>query len=92
MTKETIFQEAERIIVGDRQEDYGPLRKSFERIAEMWSVILERMVTVEQVGLCMIAFKLCRQCHRAKRDNLVDVAGYARILEMLADDAQEPTP
>jgi len=38
------------------------------------------------VPLCMIAVKLARQAHRHKRDNLVDIAGYARTAAMIAGD------
>ena len=38
------------------------------------------------VPLCMIAVKLARQAHRHKRDNLVDIAGYARTAAMVAGD------
>ena len=34
----------------------------------------------------MIAVKLARQTHQHKRDNLVDIAGYARTAAMVAGD------
>ena len=43
-------------------------------------------VTPMDVPLCMIAVKLARQAHRHKRDNLVDIAGYARTAAMVAGD------
>ncbi|MHB8511466.1 MAG: DUF6378 domain-containing protein [Actinomycetota bacterium] len=53
---ETILEEAARIVGGDRRQDYGGVRGSFDRIAKGWSSILGIDVTGEQVGLCMIAF------------------------------------
>jgi hypothetical protein len=34
----------------------------------------------------MIAVKLARQAHRHRRDNLVDIAGYARTAAMVAGE------
>lgn len=80
-----VLQEADWITSVDRQKDYGHPRDDFGRTAQIWSAILGIPITAEQVGLCMIGVKLARQVHRPKRDNLIDVAGYARTLEMLAE-------
>ena len=45
----------------------------------MWSVIFETDITPNQVALAMIALKITRQMHANKRDNWVDIAGYARL-------------
>jgi len=49
MKRREILQEAERIINGKRAEDYGDAYENHERIANLWSVILETDVTPEQV-------------------------------------------
>ncbi len=77
----TILQEAQGIVYGDRQASYGKASTNFGRIARMWEEILDSKVTPEQVGMCMIAVKLARQCHKPSRDNLVDIAGYAATIE-----------
>lgn len=81
----TIFEEAEVIVGGDRRQDYGDVRESFERIGKAWSAVLPCDVTAEQVALCMIGLKLVRESHAHKRDNVVDIAGYARCLEKMTD-------
>lgn len=87
---ETILEEAIRITDGARQSDYGHPRDDFARTALMWTGILagklrpKAEVTAMDVPLCMIAVKLARQAHRDKRDNLVDIAGYARTAAMVA--------
>jgi len=87
---ETVLAEAIRITDGARQSDYGHPRDDFARTALMWTGILAGKlregaeVTAEDVPLCMIAVKLARQSHRHKRDNLVDIAGYARTAAMVA--------
>lgn len=83
---ETVLQEAERVVGGDRRQDYGGARGSFDRIAVIWGAILATEVTGEQVALCMIGLKLVRESHSHKRDNVVDIAGYARCIEKMGDE------
>lgn len=76
-----IFDEAHKIIGGERRSDYGDARKSFERIALTWSAVLGVTVTPEQVCLCMVGLKICREANGHKRDSLVDICGYTGLLE-----------
>lgn len=78
---ETILEEARFITDGAR--NYGTPEENFSRIALCWSAILEINLTPEQVALCMIAMKVCREAHAHKHDNIVDIAGYARCLAEL---------
>lgn len=80
-----ILEEANSLVHGDRAVDYDHPLDDFSRTAAMWSAILGVPVTAEQVGLCMIAVKLSRQVNRPKRDNLVDIAGYAETVQMCLD-------
>lgn len=80
-----ILQEADKLVNGDRQDDYGHPWHDFSRTAKMWSALLGVDVTPEQVGLCMIAVKLSRQCNRPKVDNMVDAAGYAQTVQMCVE-------
>jgi hypothetical protein len=86
---ESILQEAQRLTRGARQGDYGHPLDDFTRTGRMWAAILgvER-VTAEQVGLCMVALKISRQCNKPKRDNLVDGAGYMGTVEMVLDERE----
>lgn len=77
MSDETILQEAQRLVYGDRQGTYGHPGDDYERTAAMWSAILGVTVTAKQAVLCMCAVKISREVHRPSRDNLVDLAGYA---------------
>lgn len=83
--KENILHEADRITSTDRRAEYGSAKQSFGTIASLWSTVLGVPVTPMQVGLCMIQLKVARQMNGHKRDSLVDIAGYARTCEMLAD-------
>ena len=51
----------------------------------MWSIIFENEVTPNQVALAMIALKITRQMNTNKRDNWVDIAGYARVGNIIND-------
>lgn len=79
MTDVDILTEALDITTGDRHDEYGDCNVELDRVATMWSVIFESDVTPNQVALAMIALKLTRQMHTNKRDNWVDIAGYARV-------------
>ena len=89
---ESVLDEAKRITGGVRHDDYGHPCDDFDRTARMWTGILADKlrdgaeVAAMDVPLCMIAVKLARQAHRHKRDNLVDIAGYARTVAMVAGD------
>lgn len=89
---ETICQEADRLVSHDRGNDYGHPLEDFSRTGSLWAPILsewakmtdgEEPVSPELVGLCMIALKISREINRPKRDNRVDIAGYAKCLEMI---------
>ena len=83
----TILEEAAQVVEA-RGKNYAHPRENYERIAPMWSSILGAQVTPEQIALCMIVVKVSRHCHKPKRDNLVDIAGYARTLEMLDENPE----
>lgn len=87
--RETILEEAARITSGDRHRDYGHPLEDFTRTAKMWSAILGVEVPPEKVGLCMIALKISRECNLPKRDNRVDICGYANNLEMIDERRRE---
>jgi len=87
-----VLEEAAELTSGQRNADYGHPREDFARTAQMWNgVLAEKLREGEQIDamdvpLCMIAVKLARQAHRHKRDNLVDIAGYARTAAMIAGE------
>ena len=78
----SILQLAEEITSTERIIEYGHPAVNFADIATMWSVILKTNVTPTQVGLCNIATKICREINLHKRDNLVDIAGYAKAIDL----------
>lgn len=73
-----------------RGKSYGHPYEDFSRTAAFWSIIFGVPVTPEQVGLAMIAMKMSREINKSKRDNRLDIAGYAETLEMIAQKRSEP--
>lgn len=86
MNKQDILEEALDITQGDRQEDYGDCRIELDRIAKMWSVIFCKEITPNEVALAMISLKITRQMNKNKRDNWVDIAGYARVGNLVTEE------
>lgn len=86
---ESICQEAHRITNTDRNEDYGHPLDDFSHAAEIISAILQREISPEEIPLIQIGIKLARESNKHKRDNLVDIAGYANTMQMLLDEQEK---
>ena len=84
--KQSILVEAARLVDNDRAKDYGDPRDDFKRIATIWSTLLENKLNVDltpsEVGAMMIALKLSRTAFKNKRDNWIDIAGYAHCADL----------
>lgn len=86
--RESAVLEAHRLVHGDRGHNYGHPIEDFSRTAAIWNVLFGGKANGEPFGpqdvpLAMIAVKLSRETHGAKRDNRVDIAGYAETAEMV---------
>ena len=80
MKRAEILNKAESMINGPRAKDYGDEYENHQRIAKMWSVILEKEVTVAQVYQCMVAVKLCRLIETPDHeDSWLDICGYGAL-------------
>lgn len=83
-----LLREAHRIINGERQGQYGSPEDSFELIARFWNNYLrvagkrDNCMTPRDVAMLMILLKVAREAHAPKRDNLVDIIGYAALADM----------
>ncbi|QOP65919.1 hypothetical protein SEA_STLSCUM_56 [Mycobacterium phage STLscum] len=103
---ESILEEAQRLIHGPRNKNYGHPRENFDDIAELFSAYLERPITDLDVANLMILVKVARVKGTGyHRDSYTDIAGYAgcaaRIYEepveedgqlALSDEAGNVTP
>jgi hypothetical protein len=52
-------------------------------------VILDKEVTEEEVGLCMVGLKLAREVFKHNRDNFVDLIGYALTTDAVVRSKSE---
>ena len=81
MKRAEILQRAEQMINGPRARDYGDAYNNHERIAKMWTVLLEKEITVAQVYQCMIAVKLSRLIETPEHeDSAIDICGYGALM------------
>ena len=85
--RQFFLKTAEDLINGPRAKEYGPARKNHERIAQIWSIILEQEITPEQVVACMVGLKLARLSEdMTKNDSWVDIIGYAALGGEIVND------
>lgn len=94
MPEETILQEAHRLVHGDRGTAYGHPLDDYSRTGMIWGGLLYEWaqeagrspvpvpVPAELAILCMIGVKMSREVNKRKRDNRVDIVGYAECLDM----------
>ena len=87
--EKSILSEAEEIVNGNRHSDYGDARESFSRIATIASVMVGKELSPEDCCAVMMAVKLVRESFAHKRDNLVDLCGYAHIMNELNENESE---
>jgi hypothetical protein len=87
MFRESVLEEAQRVVGGARQGHYGPPEENVPRIAALWSAYLGVEVSARQVCDLMILVKVGRSATGGAylRDTYVDVAGYALCAERCHD-------
>lgn len=86
----SVLEEAHDLVNGDRQQSYGDAYESFDRIAKMWSAYKGIKITAKDVASMMILMKVSRSVTSSKRDNWVDMAGYAELGSQV--EAREGAP
>ena len=65
--------------VAERAKEYGEPVENFNRVAAMWSILLDTKITATDVCNCMIALKLCRLNENDNDDTYIDIAGYSSL-------------
>lgn len=83
--EKSILAEAEEIVNGNRQSDYGDAKESFSRVATIASVMTGKELAPEDCCAVLMAVKLVRESFKHKRDNLVDLCGYAELMNRLKE-------
>lgn len=77
-----VLHEADKLINGDRQKDYGTPEENFQRIADLWNTQFAKLLAPGKkfspmdVALGMAQVKMGRMVQSPTRDSFVDAAGY----------------
>ena len=80
MKRNDVLKKAKTIINGARAKEYGDAHENHARIAQMWSVLLDKPVTIQQVYQCMVAVKLARLVVTPNHeDSWIDICGYGAL-------------
>ena len=83
----SILAKAINLTTGDRDKNYGTPLVNHQRIATIWSVILEKEITPSQVALCMAGVKMARLIESPNHlDSFVDGAAYFAIAGEIATE------
>lgn len=91
MADESILQEAQRLVHGPRQSAYGHPLDDFSRTGRIWGAVLgTEDIPPHLVALCLIGVKISREVNSPKRDNRVDMAGYAEALDLVRQRQNHP--
>lgn len=81
-----LLEEATRTLA-ERGKNYGSPQPLFENAAKRWSLTLGVDVSADQVITCLIDLKLARlNSNPSHRDSILDVAGYAAILNEIINN------
>lgn len=87
--KKPLLIEANDIIHGERRETYGDAANGMKGVADQWSLYMrqkygiELELTAEDACWMMADVKKYRQMHKARRDNVLDAAGYIGLIEQV---------
>lgn len=88
MKRGEVLKEAERLMYGERQEDYGTPYENHRRIAVLWSAYLGTDVSPMQVAICMALVKIARlqqNFEYSKDDTFIDGSAYFAIAAELSE-------
>lgn len=81
----SVCLEAEHIVHGDRAASYGSPSEGFGLTARLWSAYLGTPISAKDCAAMFALNKISREKGKHKRDNLVDLAGYAEVMRMIED-------
>ena len=79
----SILKEADLIVNGDRDVQYGNPLQAFEEYSNILESNFGIKLTPAEICKVQMAIKLGRLKYKYKRDSIVDLCGYAEILNRL---------
>ena len=91
-----MLHQAQDLIHGQRQADYGDKLQNFSQIAMLWQGTLAhklapgQAITPEDVALCMMQVKIARLAKSPDhKDSILDIAGYSGCYDYLQAERAE---
>ncbi len=91
----SVCQIADEIVSGERRSTYGHPVKNFTETANILNAMgfsfQGRNLEPEDVGMMMIGVKLARQLNKNTKDNIVDLIGYAKCIDLIHQHKEEST-
>jgi hypothetical protein len=89
MAKKSLLVEASKLVDGVRDTQYGLPHENWGDTAEMMTAYLhatkklprDQILDAHDAAMLMIFVKGAREGNMRQRDNLLDIAGYARVIE-----------
>ena len=92
-TADDLMQKAQKIVHGERAQNYGKPENNFAKIALVFSGLLrdklKSNVTPKEVALLMIGLKMCRETWQHTEDNFVDILGYLICATQIEESTNE---
>ena len=77
-----VLDEAQALVDGDRQEDYGDPVVCMGNWAEILKILYGWDIDAHKASVAMSLLKHVREAHRPKRDNRVDGPAYMHIADL----------
>ena len=77
MNRSEILQQAEKMVCGHREQDYGSPENNFDIIAQLWSAYSDHAFNSVDVAMMMALLKIARiKSGTMTEDSFVDAIGY----------------
>jgi len=86
----SVLHDADKLINGKREQDYGSPQINWRETASLWSAYLGTTITAKDAVLMMALMKVARMRHismpmRDAKDSVIDAAGYIGLVERLEE-------
>lgn len=85
----SIADEAIELVYGDRGADYGHPYHDYARTADTFNALTGNFLSPKDAVLLMMCVKMSREQNKHKRDNLVDLIGYAICYERVRQHEEQ---
>lgn len=92
--KQSVLQEADKLVNGRRDVEYGLPHLNWGDTAEMMTAYLHAtkklprdvILDAHDCAMLMILVKVAREGNKRSRDNILDIPGYAAVVERIDNE------